>query len=343
MAGFACEGKGSPVPLRVLACAAALIAGIYTGGCAGMVNPANASSNPGPAPQQGQAITATPATLSFGNVPVGTTNSQTVRLTNNTKGNVMVTSVSASGPGINTSGITLPAAVSAGGSASFTVNFTPASAGSASGTISVSDSGDHAPVAIHSSATGVADQVKLSASTANIDFPNVTVGSASSQTVVLTNTGNVDVKISNVSVSGSGFTLTGGGQMTMAPNQNATLQLSFTPTSAANAAGALSVFSNAPNSPLQITLAGSGVAASQHVVSLNWDPSTSTVIGYFVYRGSQSGGPYVKLNSSAEAQTDFKDSNLGAGQQYFYVVTAVDSSNVESVHSNEVQVAIPQN
>jgi fibronectin type 3 domain-containing protein len=65
------------------------------------------------------------------------------------------------------------------------------------------------------------------------------------------------------------------------------------------------------------------------------------VVGYNVYRGTQSGGPYTKLNSSPVSATTCTDSSVKAGQTYFYVVTAADSSNVESAYSNEVSASIP--
>src|SRR5215471_10667372 len=80
--------------------------------------------------------------------------------------------------------------------------------------------------------------------------------------------------------------------------------------------------------------------ASQSV-GLTWNASTSTVAGYNAYRGNQSGGPYTRLNSSLVATTAYTDSTVEAGQTYFYVVTAVNSSGVESVYSNQGQVTVP--
>ena len=47
------------------------------------------------------------------------------------------------------------------------------------------------------------------------------------------------------------------------------------------------------------------------------------------------------MNSSPVSTTTYTDNSVLAGQTYFYVVTAVDSRNVESVHSNEVSTTIP--
>jgi fibronectin type 3 domain-containing protein len=76
-------------------------------------------------------------------------------------------------------------------------------------------------------------------------------------------------------------------------------------------------------------------------VALSWDPSTSTVVGYNIYRGTQSGGPYSLLNSSLLSSTSYTDSSVQSGTTYYYVSTAVDSSNVESSYSNQASAAIP--
>ena len=74
--------------------------------------------------------------------------------------------------------------------------------------------------------------------------------------------------------------------------------------------------------------------------TLNWDASTSAVVGYNVYRATQAGGPYTRLNSSLIEPISYTDNMLQADQTYFYVVTAVDANGVESVGSNEVQFAV---
>ncbi len=82
---------------------------------------------------------------------------------------------------------------------------------------------------------------------------------------------------------------------------------------------------------------------AQHTVNLNWNPSTSAnITGYNVYRGSTSGGPYSKINSGGlVASTLYTDASVASGQTYYYVVTAVDSSGVESADSNQTQAVVP--
>ena len=86
-----------------------------------------------------------------------------------------------------------------------------------------------------------------------------------------------------------------------------------------------------------------GPAATQHIVDLNWNPSTSTnVTGYNVYRGSTSGGPYSQINNGGlVASTLYTDATVASGQTYYYVVTAMDSSGIESAYSNSTQAVVP--
>jgi len=89
-------------------------------------------------------------------------------------------------------------------------------------------------------------------------------------------------------------------------------------------------------------LGGACVAGALHSVTLTWTASASpNVIGYNVYRGSASNGPYTKMNSLPVAGTTFTDYAVQAGQTYYYVATAVDGSGNESAYSNQAQAVIP--
>jgi fibronectin type 3 domain-containing protein len=115
--------------------------------------------------------------------------------------------------------------------------------------------------------------------------------------------------------------------------------LTFVPRASGTAVAALSFASNAANSAAE-NLTGTGVAPPQHSVGLSWDPATA-VVGYYVYRGSQSGGPYSKIDPVLDASTNFLDSSVQGGQNYYYVTTSVDSTGAQSSYSNEIQAVIP--
>jgi len=65
------------------------------------------------------------------------------------------------------------------------------------------------------------------------------------------------------------------------------------------------------------------------------------VVGYNVYRGTTSGGPYAKVNSSRDPSTLYTDNTVQNGQTYYYVSTAVNSDGAESGYSNQLQMVIP--
>jgi fibronectin type 3 domain-containing protein len=83
------------------------------------------------------------------------------------------------------------------------------------------------------------------------------------------------------------------------------------------------------------------VCVVNHQVTLNWTASSSTVSGYNVYRGTTTGGPYTIVNSSLVAGTNYVDTTVTSGTTYYYVTTAVNSSNEASSYSNEVQAIVP--
>ncbi len=158
------------------------------------------------------------------------------------------------------------------------------------------------------------------------------LGSNSLLSASLTNTGNSNVTISSLTISGAGFSASGvTSGTTLTPNQAVTLSVTFAPASAGSLTGSVSVVSNATNSPATIALSGTGVQLIAHSAALSWTASTSVVTGYNIYRGTVSGGPYAKLNSSLIALTTYTDSTVQSGQTYFYIVTAVDASNALSL------------
>lgn len=76
------------------------------------------------------------------------------------------------------------------------------------------------------------------------------------------------------------------------------------------------------------------------VVELSWTPSTSAIVGYRVYRGAVSGGPYAYLASVDDHILEYSDRAVQAGHAYFYVVTAVGENATESPYSNEASATV---
>jgi hypothetical protein len=296
-------------------------------------------STTAPSPIQ---MSVSPSTISFGSVTTGSSSSQTVTLSNSSSASVNVTQLNVSGVPFSVNGMSLPATIAAGQSATFNVAFAPQTASTFSGTVSVVSDASNSPASVSLSGTGAAPaQGQLAATPASVSFGNVTVGSSSSVNVRLSNNGNANVAISGITTTGAGFSVANPTlPLSLAPGQGASVTVTFAPLATGTVSGALNVASNASNSPLLISLSASGIAV-QHSVDLAWSASTSTVAGYYVYRGTQTSGPYTRLNSTPTTGLAFTDATVVSGQTYYYVVTAVTSDGVESAYSTEVSSAIP--
>jgi hypothetical protein len=182
----------------------------------------------------------------------------------------------------------------------------------------------------------------LTANTTGMVFGNVNLGSSNVLTTVLTNSGTANIAVSNVTLAGPGFTASGVSTgMTLTPGQTGALTVTFAPAGTGSVTGTVTVNSNASNSPITIALSGAGIQAVQHSVNLVWSESTSSVIGYNVYRAVTSGGLYSKVSSSLDTLLSYTDTSVQGAQTYYYVVTSVDSANQESIYSNQAVALIP--
>ena len=279
-----------------------------------------------------------PSSIAFGSIQDGSAAQSYVTLTNGKNGNTTISSVSKSGTGFGVQGLALPMTLTPGQSVTFSVLFSPQTSGSVTGVVQFMNPNNSRLAWIPLSGTGTTSG-QLSLSPTSASFGNVTVGSTASQSGKLT-AGGASVTITSASSSSSEFVLSGISlPKTLAAGQSVSYSVAFTPQSSGTASATLSFASNASNATE--SLIGTGVSVTQHTVSLNWDPSTSQVNGYNVYRGSTSGGPYAKLNSSPDPNTAFSDGTVASAHTYYYVTTAVNSSGQESSYSNQVQVSVP--
>lgn len=294
----------------------------------------------------GEAVV-TPTSATFGDVPLGTKDTETITVKNEGVGTLAVYSITTSGKGVSISGITAPMSIAAGAEAHFTVAFLPEAAGSVSGSIAVKTSGPAGGFTISVSGTGLAASRVLTISPTSVAFGDVDLGSSATHEISLKNTGNSDIAVSSESIKGTGLSETGmGGAVTLTPGQSATLTVEFAPQSAGAVSGGVTIASNASNgTSITVPVTGTGVSTStpaSKVVTLSWKASPSSgVVGYYVYRGSTSGGPYTKLVSSPIAETSYSDSTVTAGDEYYYVVAAVTSNGTESSYSNQAAISVP--
>jgi hypothetical protein len=199
------------------------------------------------------------------------------------------------------------------------------------------------PGGFFTAATGIMTTLGVNYSSLAFGSVLVAPSAPARQTATLTNGGTASITVSRISIGsgGSAYSVTSVPPVpfTLAPKQTAAVTVTFAPTVGGTATGQVSIVSSATDSPLVISLNGSG----RHWVSLNWAASDSPgIIGYNVYGGTVSGGPYIRLFSLTSG-TSYEDNDSGivAGSTRYYVVTAVDRAGVEGSFSKEMRALIP--
>lgn len=192
------------------------------------------------------------------------------------------------------------------------------------------------------SPTPASGSPSLSATPSSLAFGTQVLNTAMTQIVKITNTGSVAVAITQGTITGPGFTVGVTTPINLNVGQSVNVPVVFDPGAAGTVSGSLTLVSNG-TTLLSVPLSGTGLAALAHSVDVTWVASTSTPLqGYNVYRSTVSGGPYTKLSPTLSPTTLlFTDTTPLSGKQYFYVVTALNTSGAESSASSEVAVTIP--
>ncbi len=285
-------------------------------------------------------LSASDSSLDFSSVQMGSTNTLSETLTNSGGTSVTVTQANVTGTGFKVTGLTLPLTLSPGQSFTFGAVFAPTSGGSAAGSISVLSDASNPTLTISMVGTAIVSG-QLAVSPAALNFGSVIVGQSKTLPASLAASGS-SVTVTNASLSTSEFTVSGLSlPVTVAAGKSVSFNISFTPQTSGAASASASFTSNASNPSAQQSLTGTGTPAPQHSVALSWSSSSSpSVVGYNVYRGVKTGGPYSQINA-LNADTTYTDNAVQAGQTYFYVTTAVDGTGKESAYSNQTQAVVP--
>ncbi len=209
-------------------------------------------------------VSLTPASVSFGNVAVGTTSTgQTLTLKNGTSSAVSISSIALGGANsgdyaqTNTCGTSLAAAASC----TIDVTFTPTATGPRAATLTVTDNGPGSPQVAALTGTGASASASLSPT--SLTFSSEPVGTTSAaQTLTLTNSSSSTLTITNMAVSGDfAFANTSTCGSTLAAGAPCTIDVTFTPTATGTRTGTVTVTDGASNSPQTATLTGTGTTA----------------------------------------------------------------------------------
>ena len=284
-------------------------------------------------------VTASPSSLQFGSVRIGNKATLPLSIINAGGLSAVISAGQLSGADFAVTGVHLPLTLDPGQSYTFNVTFAPHISGVSSGQISAT--APFSPVLSVPLLGSGSDAGQLIVSPASVNFGNVTLGTSTNQTAILSALGT-SVTVSAATSDNPGFVISGLAlPRTIQPGENAAFTIVFTPQASGNTSGTLSFVSDAPNSPTLQAVAGNGISPAGHKVTLSWDPSVSQVVGYNVYRSGSPTGPYTRINPALDPSTSYADTTIASGQTYYYVTTAVDSSSQESAFSNEVTAVIP--
>lgn len=285
------------------------------------------------------ALGANPASLSFGNVEVGNTQTLSGTLTNAGSSSISISQVSLSGSAFKLSGTTAPLTLNAGQSVTVGVTFVPTTPGTANGNVTITSTASNSTLSIALSGTGTSMPGQLSATPTALGVGSVVVGTSGSTSGNLTVSG-AGVTVTAASSNNSQFSIGGLSlPVTIPSGQSVPFTVTFSPNVAGAASAILTFTSNAQSPMTTETLTGTGTAAPTHSVNLSWNASASTnVSGYNIYRATylSSCGSFAKINSLLNTGTLYTDATVIDGTSYCYATTAVNSSSEESGYSNVV-------
>ena len=207
------------------------------------------------------AVSAT--SIDYGRVPLGQVVTATVNVTATGTASVRVYGVTVDGanaaeftPDGGCSGVLL----APGTSCTIAVAFTPGDIGARAARLTITDNARDGSHQVTLGGTGTAPRVALGA----LDFGSQQIGATVTRTLTLANSGNSDLQISRVYLTGGSrddFVLSdpnGCASATIAAGASCDVSVAFTPQRAGRRTTTLAVQDNAPASPQGVEIAGSG-------------------------------------------------------------------------------------
>jgi uncharacterized repeat protein (TIGR03803 family) len=223
----------------------------------------NAPGSPQSVPLTGvgvlPAVTFSPTSLNFGNQTAGTSSSSlATTLTNTGPGILTIASIGITGPNANEFAQTnnCPPSLTPNNSCNISVTFSPTVLGNANASLTVADNAPGSPQSVPLTGIGVSG---ISFSPPSVTFPNQYVGTSGlPQSVILTNTGDAPITISNVTASPSDFAPLSACGGSVPIGGHCSIGVFFDPTTSGVRNGVLTVTDSAINSPQTVPLTGMG-------------------------------------------------------------------------------------
>jgi hypothetical protein len=245
------------------------------------------------------AVTLAPTGLTFSSQPTGTVSAaETVTMTNSGGASLTIASISLTGTNsgdlhqTNTCGTS----VNAGSGCAITVTFKPTATGSRAGSVTITDDASGSPQTVALTGTGTGSAPVASVSPLSLTFGDQQLVTASvPQSVTITNTGNLPLAISGITVTGD-FAQTNTCGKSLAAAKQCTMSVTFEPASDGTRNGQLTITDNAQGSLQVVTVSGTGTGTAPGV---NLSPASLSFSNQGV--GSQSAAQTAKLTNTGDA------------------------------------------
>ncbi|HPB58640.1 MAG TPA: choice-of-anchor D domain-containing protein [Candidatus Saccharicenans sp.] len=210
--------------------------------------------------------------LDFGSVSVGTSVDKSCSLYNDGQGDLIIYDIYYESGSSNFHFIspTVPFSISPGSSKDITFEYTPNDTAAATAFFRIeTNDPDHRRVSLELRANTQTGPIII-VSPINLDFGEVLTNQSKDMDVTISNDGQIDLTISNITqIAGSGdFSYTGAANFTLKPSDSRTLIFRFQPTKEGQRSATFRIDSNSINYP-QLIIEVKGTGAVRPVLALN--------------------------------------------------------------------------
>jgi hypothetical protein len=230
---------------------------------------------------QSDSLVLSPGNLDFPNQSVGSTSGAVPEMLSNTATSpVVITSIAIAGSNATefNQTTTCGPGLAPGASCAINVTFTPSQFGPRSAALTITDDTAGSPQSVSLSGVGLTAVPNATLSVSSVTFATQLVGTTSpAMSVTLSNYGTAILNVVHIAVTGS-FAETDNCVPSLASGATCTISVTFTAGATGGTTGMLSISDDAPGSPQNVLLSGTG--------STNTQPLTGYCVGSVVKRGA---------------------------------------------------------
>ena len=239
-------------------------------GCAGFTQASSTNTNSQADPSV--TLVSSASSLSFGQEQVGKTSApQILTITDTGTAAANLTSVTCSNSSFAYAGTAIPTSLSASQSVQVPIVFSPSTPGPVTAQCALVSNASNSPLNVALTGSGTAPVIGVNPS--SVSFGNQTINSTSaSASIAISNTGQVALSVSQVTISPSQFVYTGPtAPYQISPGNSVTYDVNFKPSATQSYSGSVTISSDTFGGNGSVSLSGTGV--SQTTV-LNVSPSS---------------------------------------------------------------------